>query len=87
MKIKNNAFIFDTALLEGLIRKRRNRFIMEVEVDGILCDCHCPTTGSIGNLILRDISCLLSKGNDISRKTRYTVEAISLDLPSENSKS
>lgn len=87
MEIKNNAFIFETALLEGLIRRRRNRFIMEVEVDGILCDCHCPTTGSIGNLILRDIPCLLSRSNDITRKTRYTVEAISLDLPSENNKS
>lgn len=61
MEIKNNAFIFETALIESLIRRRRNRFIMEVEVDGILCDCHCPTTGSIGNLVLRDIPCLLSR--------------------------
>ena len=86
MEIKNNAVIFETALLEGLIRRRRNRFIMEVEVDGILCDCHCPTTGSIGNLILRDIPCLLSRSNDITRKTRYTVEAISLEAPGTKKK-
>jgi sugar fermentation stimulation protein A len=30
---------------------------------------------------------LLSKSNNITRKTLYTVEAISLDLPSENNKS
>lgn len=87
MEIKNNAFIFETPLIEGVIRKRKNRFIMEVEIDGEICDCHCPTTGSIGNIVLQDIPCLLSKSKDTARKTLYTVEAISLDLPSENNKS
>jgi sugar fermentation stimulation protein A len=87
MGIKNSAFTFETPLIEGLIRRRRNRFIMEVDVDGIVCDCHCPATQSIGNITLRDIPCLLSKSNDVKRKTFYTVEAISLDLPSENNKS
>ncbi|WP_411681332.1 DNA/RNA nuclease SfsA [Clostridium thailandense] len=87
MEIKNNAFIFETPLIEGVIRKRKNRFIMEVEIDGEICDCHCPTTGSIGNIVLQDIPCLLSKSRDTARKTLYTVEAISLDLPSENNKS
>jgi sugar fermentation stimulation protein A len=71
-------------LREGLIHRRRNRFILDVEVNGIMCDCHCPTTGRIGNIVLRDIPCLISKSNDIARKTLYTVEVISLDLPSEN---
>lgn len=84
---KKQCICFETALIEGLIRRRRNRFIMEVEVDGIMCDCHCPTTGRIGNIVFRNIPCLLSKSNDITRKTLYTVEAISLDLPSENNKS
>lgn len=87
MEIKNHPFIFATPLIEGIIRKRRNRFIMEVEVDGKLCDCHCPTTGSIGNIVFQDIPCLLSKSKDTTRKTLYTVEAISLNLPSENNKS
>jgi sugar fermentation stimulation protein A len=80
-------FIFEIPLIEGVIRKRRNRFIMEVDIDGTTYDCHCPTTGRIGNIVFRDIPCLLSESNDTKRKTLYTVEAISLDLPSEANKS
>jgi sugar fermentation stimulation protein A len=80
-------FVFEIPLTEGLIRKRRNRFIMEVDIDGTIYDCHCPTTGRIGNIVFRDIPCLLSESNDTKRKTRHTVEAISLDLPSEANKS
>ena len=87
MKVKNKAFIFDRALIGGVIQKRRNRFIMEVEVEGVVCDCHCPTTGRIGNIVLSGIPCLLSRSKDLTRKTLYTVEAISLDLPTENNKS
>lgn len=82
----NNAFVFEVALAEGIICNRRNRFIMEVEVDGIICDCHCPTTGRIGNIVFSNIPCLLSKSKDMTRKTLYTVEVISLDLPSETRK-
>lgn len=86
MIIENSAFVFESALAEGIIRKRRNRFIMEVEVNGAMCDCHCPSTGSIGNIIFRDIPCLLSKSKDTTRKTLYTVEALSVDLPYEKEK-
>lgn len=72
-------FVFDTPLREGRIIKRRNRFIMEVEIDGSVVDCHCPTTGRIGNIVLENIPCLLSKSTDATRKTPYTVEAISVD--------
>ncbi|MFE4129680.1 hypothetical protein [Peribacillus sp. YIM B13482] len=50
--------------MEGVILKRGNRFIMEVEVEGGVYDCHCPTTGRIGSIVFRNISCLLSKSND-----------------------
>lgn len=83
----NNPLIFDTPLIEGVIYRRRNRFIMEVKVEGELCDCHCPTTGRIGEIVFRNIPCLLSKSNNLSRKTLYTVEAISVDLPSNVNKS
>ncbi|HWR05699.1 hypothetical protein [Sporomusa sp.] len=33
MKIENKAFIFETALIEGVICRRKNRFIMEAEVE------------------------------------------------------
>ena len=84
--VSNSAFVFDTPLTEGLIRKRRNRFIMEVEITGTMYDCHCPVTGRIGNIVLVDIPCLLSKSTDPTRKTPYTVEAISLDLPFQKHK-
>jgi sugar fermentation stimulation protein A len=87
MEIENSTFVFETCLIEGMILRRKNRFIMEVEVDGIVCDCHCPTTGRIGNIVFHDVPCLLSKSKDTTRKTQYTVEAISLDLHSENNKS
>lgn len=73
-------YLFPDRLVEGLIKSRPNRFIMEVEVDGILCKCHCPVTGRIGSIRFEDIPCLLSKGVE-GRKTPYTVEAISLDQP------
>lgn len=82
----NNQFIFETPLLEGIIVKRRNRFIMEVEIDGTIYDCHCPTTGRIGNLVFENIPCLLSKSKDPARKTQYTVEAFSLALPEHSNK-
>lgn len=69
-------YIFDQKLIPGLIRSRPNRFIMLVEVKGKVEKCHCPSTGRIDNLEFKDIPCLLSRSNDPSRKTNYTVEAI-----------
>jgi sugar fermentation stimulation protein A len=80
-------FHFASPLLEGVIRKKKNRFVMMVELDGELHDCHCPATGSIGNIVFHDIPCLVSRSNDPKRKTQFTIEAISLDLPSVDSKS
>jgi sugar fermentation stimulation protein A len=48
---------------------------MNVEIDGKIEKCHCPTTGKVGNIVFRDIPCLLSKSDNSNRKTPYTVEA------------
>ncbi|MDR0887799.1 MAG: DNA/RNA nuclease SfsA [Candidatus Methanoplasma sp.] len=82
-----NMLVFAEPLTEGLILRRRNRFIMDVDVDGSVCGCHCPVTGRIGNIVFKDIPCLLSRSTDPARKTPYTIEAISLDLPSQEEKS
>ncbi|MEE9448871.1 MAG: DNA/RNA nuclease SfsA [Ignavibacteriaceae bacterium] len=82
-----NALEFETPLVEGIIRKRKSQFTMDVEVDGFVYNCHCPTTGRIGNIVLNDIPCLLSESKDETRKTPYTVEAISLDLMHKKNKS
>ena len=72
-------YIFTKQLVRGLIKSRPNRFIMLVDIQEKLERCHCPSTGRIGNIEFKDISCWLSESTDSSgkRKTRYTVEAIS----------
>jgi sugar fermentation stimulation protein A len=80
-------FIFTEPLTEGSILRRRNRFIMDVEIGGSQYGCHCPVTGRIGNIAFKDIPCLLSKSTDPARKTPYTIEAISVDPPSQKEKS
>lgn len=77
---------FDSPLKEALILSRPNRFIMIVNVDGSVEKCHCPATGRIGGINFENIPCLLSEGKGIERKTKYTVEAISLDLPETKDK-
>ena len=76
---KLSVLTFQTPLVEGLILRRKNRFIMEVEVEGIAFVCHCPSTEGIGGIVCKNIPCLLSKSANPNRKTAYTVEAISLD--------
>lgn len=39
--------------------------------------CHCPTTGRLGDLKLSGLPCLYSTSDSQTRKTGYTVEAIS----------
>jgi len=80
--MKKPAYRFPEELAEGVILSRPNRFIMMVRVGRQTVRCHCPTTGRIGDIILRDVPCLLSKSARKERKTAYTVEALSLDPPS-----
>lgn len=80
-------FKFEEPLIEGVIVKRKSRFTMICEIDSEIYTCHCPTTGRIGNIDISSRPCLLSKSNDPKRKTPYTVEAISLNLPEESNKS
>ncbi|MCM1561805.1 MAG: DNA/RNA nuclease SfsA [Butyrivibrio sp.] len=72
-------YLFDSELVEGIIVKRKSQFTMTVDIDGVEVNCHCPTTGRIGDLDTKNIACLLSKSKDPNRKTPYTVEAISAD--------
>ena len=83
---------FSKPLTEGLIKSRPNRFIMFVELKNPktnktkLEKCHCPSTGRIGNIIFKNIPCLVSKASNPDRQTKYTVEAISLDSPKKKHK-
>jgi sugar fermentation stimulation protein A len=73
-------------MIEGIIRKRPNRFIMEVEIAGKIELAHCPVTGKIGSFDFKNTPCLLSKSNNPKRKTKFTVEAISAQRPEHKRK-
>jgi sugar fermentation stimulation protein A len=71
--------MFGQVLIEGTITSRPNRFIMNVLVDGEARRCHCPTTGRVGDIIFKNIPCLVEQSHDPKRSTWGTVEAVSLD--------
>lgn len=85
--MRNYDFKFKEPLIEGVIVKRKGQFIMVCEINGEETNCHCPTTGRIGDLDIKGLPCLLSKSDDPKRKTPYTVEAVSLNKPEEQEKS
>ena len=78
MKIK-----FDQKLIKSTIKSRINRFIFIIEINGEEVEAHCPTGGIIASISrkdIKDLPCLVSDhGSNTSRRTRYTVEALSLD--------
>ncbi len=67
---------FSKPLIEGVIKSRPNRFIMNVAINGKTIRCHCPSTGRIGDNTFSGVKCLLSKSDNPDRKTPYTVEAV-----------
>ena len=86
LKLKAADYIFPEPLIEGLILKRPNRFIMEVLVDGAVTKAHCPNTGKIGSIVFDRIPALLSYHPGPNRKMKWTVEAISFDKPEKKDK-
>ena len=75
--------MFEKPLIKAKIKARVNRFIFIVELNGQEIEAHCPSGGTIAGISrkdFKDIECLMSDhGDDTGRRTRYTVEAISLD--------
>ncbi|MDR0571730.1 MAG: DNA/RNA nuclease SfsA [Rickettsiales bacterium] len=76
---KTKKFLFQEPLMEGVILERKNRFIMKVMVNNKIETCHCPTTGRVGNIVFKNVPCLLAINSNT--KTKYTVEAVSLSSP------
>lgn len=81
--MNNCKLYFDKPLINATIKERINRFIFIVELGGELVEAHCPSGGTIAGIARKDfkqIPCLMSDhGDNTTRRTRYTVEAISLD--------
>lgn len=81
--MNNYKITFDKPLIKAIIKERINRFIFIVELDDGLVEAHCPSGGTIAGIprkLMTQLPCLLSDhGDNATRRTRYTVEAISLD--------
>lgn len=81
--MNNLKLYFNEPLIKAIIKERVNRFIFIVELDGELVEAHCPSDGTIAGIprkLMTQLPCLLSDHEDKpNRRTRYTVEAISLD--------
>jgi sugar fermentation stimulation protein A len=72
-------YLFEKPLQKALILSRPNRFIMIISLKGKTQKAHCPATGRIGDIVFKNIFCLVSKSENKKRKTNYTVEAISIN--------
>jgi sugar fermentation stimulation protein A len=81
LHVQDGTIWFPEPLTQAVIVRRRNRFVIDVNLDGAVVGCHCPTTGRIGTLVLDGLPCLLSASHNSARATPYTVEAISVDPP------
>ena len=81
LHVRDGTIYFPEPLTQAAIVRRRNRFVIDVDLDGAVIGCHCPTTGRIGTLVLDGLPCLLSPSRSSTRATPYTVEAISADPP------
>lgn len=81
--MNNCKITFDKPLLHATIKSRINRFIFIVDYNGLEVEAHCPSGGTIAGIprkLMTQLPCLLSDHEDKpNRRTRYTVEAISLD--------
>lgn len=85
--VGDGAFLaFPEPLREGVILARPNRFIMDVDLGGLTARCHCPAVSRIGGLDLAGRPCLVSDSHNPKRKMPLTVEAFSLQQPSEPAK-
>lgn len=71
-------YLFDEKLTEAVIIKRNNQFTLDVDINGEVEKVHCPTTGRIGDIDLKNVACLLSFSDNPKRKTKYTLEAVSV---------
>jgi sugar fermentation stimulation protein A len=81
LHVRDDKIYFPEPLTQATIIQRRNRFVIDVDLDGAVVGCHCPTTGRIGTLVLDGLPCLLSRSHNTARTTPYTVEAVSVDPP------
>lgn len=62
--------------VKGKFKKRPNRFIAEVEVEGKTEIAHVPNTGRCRELLVEDAVVWLKKSDNPKRKTRFTLHFV-----------
>ena len=67
---------FENKLISGLFIKRYKRFFVDVKIGNKIVTAHCPNTGSMQGLLIKNNKVLLSKSNNPNRKLKYTLEII-----------
>ncbi len=60
-------------IVEGVFKNRPNRFIAEVEIDGIVEKAHVKNTGRCRELLIPGAKIFLQEHNNPSRKTKYSL--------------
>lgn len=85
MKEVKMDFVFPP-LVKGMLLKRLNRFLAEVDVGGRKILAHVPNSGRMEELLAEGVGCWLSKQNKTERKTthdlvlvEYNEEIIAID--------
>ena len=67
---------FENKLISGLFIKRYKRFFVDVKIGNKIVTAHCPNTGSMQGLLVKNNKVLLSKSNNPNRKLKYTLEIV-----------
>ena len=65
--------------IKAIFRKRPNRFIAEVEIDGEIAIAHVPNTGRCKELLVDGAIVYLLPSNDPKRKTKYSLHLVKND--------
>ena len=67
---------FENELISGLFVKRYKRFFVDVIIDKKIVTAHCPNTGSMQGLLIKNNKVWLTKSNAPKRKLKYTLQII-----------
>ena len=62
--------------IKGIFKNRPNRFIGEVEINGILENVHIPNTGRCKELLIPNATVYLTPSNNPKRKTKYSMHFV-----------
>lgn len=74
--MEENVIVEYEALLDGIFVRKVNRFICEVEINGLVENVHIKTTGRLVELLHEGAAVLVEPASNKERKTRYSLIAV-----------